>query len=254
MSAAAHSLFVKRPTPLGRYLVISLGVHVVGVAAVLVLGPLLHGPALDLDQKPITASLVRLGKPRDQKLLPRKDEPPPPPQEVKSAAPAAVDPPKPPDAVAIPKVKPTEAPKQQKIAGQKQGQPRKNALFGAFDKFAKPKPDEELEGAEDGDPNGDAAKAEGDQYWALLSAQVHRNYDVSQTISEEERMHLRAQVALYIGRAGQVIKVQLVKPSGNELFDSAVIGAVKKASPFSPPPEGLRDSLQRTGVVLEFRP
>jgi hypothetical protein len=29
---------------------------------------------------------------------------------------------------------------------------------------------------------------------------------------------------------------------------------VKRASPFSPPPEPLRASLQRDGIVLEFRP
>jgi TonB family protein len=250
-SAAAQSLFVNRPSPLGRYVAFSLGAHVLAVAAALVLGPLLHGPALNLDQKPISASLVRLGKPRDQKLLPRKEEPPQPTKEVKAAsqAPSEV---KPAPAVA-PLQKPAEA-KVQKVDGQKQGQERKSALFGAFDKFKKTKPDEELEGAENGDPLGDSAKAEGDQYWALLSAQVHRNYDVSQTLSDDERMRLRAQVALYIGRAGQVIKVQLVRASGNALFDNAVLSAVKKASPFSPPPNALRDSLQKTGVVLEFRP
>jgi colicin import membrane protein len=252
MAAAAQSLFVKRPTPLGRYLAISLLLHVAGVGAVLVLAPFLHGPTLNLDQKPITASLVRLGKPRDQKLLPRKEEPPQPTQEVKSAAPAPAEPPKP--VASVPDVKPIEARPQPKVSGQKQGESRKSALFGAFDKFKKPKPDEELEGQENGDPNGDAAKAEGDQYWALISAQIKRNYDVSQTISEQERLHLKAQVALYIGRRGEVTRVSLVKTSGNDLFDAAVVGAVRKASPFSPPPDGLRDSLQKTGVVLEFYP
>jgi colicin import membrane protein len=33
-----------------------------------------------------------------------------------------------------------------------------------------------------------------------------------------------------------------------------VMAAVKRASPFSPPPTHLRDALQKYGVVLMFRP
>ena len=54
--------------------------------------------AMDLDQKPIKASLVRQGKPREEKLLPRKEQPPPPPKEQK--APAAGTGPRPAEAVA----------------------------------------------------------------------------------------------------------------------------------------------------------
>jgi TonB family protein len=113
---------------------------------------------------------------------------------------------------------------------------------------------EELEGALDCDPHGDSAKAEGERYYGLLLAQVTRNYDVAQTIPEEERLHLRAQVALRISRSGEVVQARLARPSGNSLYDSAVMAAVKKASPFPPPPEALRNQLSREGVVLEFRP
>ena len=40
----------------------------------------------------------------------------------------------------------------------------------------------------------------------------------------------------------------------NALVNSAVLAAVKKASPFSPPPDHLRDTLQKGGIVLEFSP
>jgi protein TonB len=59
---------------------------------------------------------------------------------------------------------------------------------------------------------------------------------------------------LRIGPAGELLDVSLTRPSGNELFDSAVIGAVKKAAPFSPPPEHLRDSLKKAGVAFVFTP
>lgn len=249
--AAAQSLLVRRPSRLGPFLVGSLAAHAGLVVVGLVLGTFFASPPLDLDQKPITATLVRLGKPRDQKLLPRKEELPPPPKEVSgTTAPA---PPPAEKAVPVPMLKPTPA-TTAKQSGKKEGDLRRKQLFGAFDKFSKAKPDEDPEGAENGSLDGDAAKAEGEQYWGLLTAQVHRNYDVSQTIPEEERIHLRAQVALRIGRRGQVIDVRLAKSSGNALFDHAVLAAVKKASPFSPPPDALRDSLERTGVVLEFVP
>jgi TonB family protein len=109
------------------------------------------------------------------------------------------------------------------------------------------------EGDPDGSPDGDSAVQEGERYWAELRAQVHRYYDVSQTIPDSERMHLRAQVEIRIGASGQLLKVELAKPSGNSLFDQAVLAAVKKASPFQPPPDTLRANLQSSGVALDFR-
>jgi protein TonB len=51
-----------------------------------------------------------------------------------------------------------------------------------------------------------------------------------------------------------LLDVSITKGSGNELFDSAVLGAVKKAAPFSAPPEHLRDALKKSGVPLVFTP
>jgi TonB family protein len=57
-----------------------------------------------------------------------------------------------------------------------------------------------------------------------------------------------------LNRTGDVVDARLAKASGNPLFDSAVLAAVKKASPFSPPPDHLRDALHKSGIVLEFSP
>jgi TonB family protein len=61
-------------------------------------------------------------------------------------------------------------------------------------------------------------------------------------------------VAVFISPAGQLERARLARSSGNDLFDSAVMAAVKHAAPFSPPPTHLRDSLEKYGVVLMFRP
>lgn len=254
--AVAQSALVPHKTRMGRPVLWSLGAHVLFVLLGWGYATFLSGPRIDLNQKPIQARLVRKGTPRDAKLLPRIEEAPAPPQKVEAQAvdvPATAPPAEKPAAVAIPTDKP--APKTAKAAPQKgvSDGDRKRKLFGAFSQASKSS-DDSQEGAEDGSELGDSATAEGDQYWALLQAQVRQNYDVSQTISDAERMRLRAQLLIRIGRAGEVLDTRLAKPSGNALFDSAVLLAVKRAQPFSPPPSHLRDALQRSGVILEFTP
>lgn len=253
--AAPQSLLASRPNPAVRvFFILSVGFHVLVVVLGIGYARLNTAPPMVLDQKPIKATLVRLGKKRDEKFLPRKETPPPPPKEVQGAKapePPPVEPVKPAVAVPIPNVKPTpETAKKQ--SGEKEGADRRSALFGAFDKVGKQA--EELEGDPDGDPDGDSAIQEGERYYGLLNAQVRRRYDLPDTISEQERMYLRAQVMLKIGRSGEVVTAKLSKSSGNDLFDAAVISAVRKASPFSPPPDTLRESLAEIGVVLEFKP
>lgn len=252
--AVSQSMLAARPSRLGLFLGVSVAGHGLLLFVGLVYSFLIAGPKVDPNIPVIKATLVRQGKPRDEKLLPRKEQPPPPPKEVKAPAAPPTEAPKPPEkaVVPVPVPKPPPAPAPQK--GDKAGEDRRKRLFGAFDKMVKKPEPEELEGAEDGDPDGDAAKAEGERYYALISSQIRRNYNVAESISKEERAALRAQVKVRLGRAGEVVETALALPSGNDLFDAIVLAAVKKASPFSPPPEHLRDLLLKQGVVLEFSP
>jgi TonB family protein len=212
------------------------------------------GPSIDLDQQPIRATLVRRGEKRDEQLLPRKEEVPPPPQ--KSEGEKEVPTPVVPDqaiAVPIPGVKPADN-KAQKQAGEKDGVDRRKSLFSAFSKSSKKTKVDELTGDPNGSDYGDSSVGEGDPYFALLIAQIRRHYDVSDTIPEQERMYLKAVARLFINRRGEVLRVDITKPSGNPLFDQAVRAAAKKASPVSPPPEKLRDQLQGSGISIEFKP
>jgi TonB family protein len=242
---APSSLLAAPPLPLGRFLVPSVLVHVVLLGLVLGYGALTARPLFDLNQKPIVAKLVRLGTPRDEKLLPRIDETPPPPKE--QAPPPAPAPVAAPPPVAAP------APAKAKAPGQKAGDERQK-LLGAFDQMSKAKRPAAATGALDGDVSGDASESEGERYYGQLSAQVKRFYDVSETIPDQERVRLVAQVALFIDPNGQLARSRLAKPSGNDLFDSAVLAAVKRAAPFAPPPVHLRNALQKYGIVLQFRP
>jgi len=242
-SPAIDSLLRPRPSRLMPFLIFS----VVGHAAVIALALLfswLFGSSLNpLDQKPITASLVRLGKPRDEKLLPKKEEDPPTvekpaekPVEIAALKPADT-------AVPIPTKDMNVEPKKPKDA--------KKDLFAALNKTGKV---EEVEGAADGDPNGDSAKQEGERYYGLLSSVVKRNYDVSNSIAESERRRLHAVVTVRISPSGELLEVKLVTSSGNDLFDGAVVEAVKKAAPFTAPPDHLRDDLKKHGVPFDFTP
>jgi len=244
---APSSLLAAPPLPLGRFLVPSVLVHVLLLGLVLGYGALTARPFLDLNQKPIVAKLVRLGTPRDEKLLPRIEETPPPPKEL-------APPPTPaPVAAPAPVPTPAPAPAKAKAPGQKTADDRQK-LLGAFDQMSKAKRPAEVSGALDGDTSGDASEAEGERYYGQLSAQVKRFYDVSETIPDQERVRLVAQVALFIDANGQLARSRLAKPSGNDLFDSAVLAAVKRAAPFAPPPVHLRNALQKYGIVLQFRP
>ena len=237
MSSASTSLLAAPPRPLAPYLVPSVVVHALLFALVLGYSALNSPAVIDLNQKPIRATLVRQGTPRDEKLLPRIEEAPPPPAPPPPApAPAAVPEPVRPKP---PTTKPVDD---------------RQKLLGAFDKVAKSAKKPEVAGAVDGDAAGDSAQAEGERYYGQLSAQVKRFYDVSETIPDQERIRLVAQVALFIDASGQLTRSRLVKSSGNDLFDSAVLAAVKRAAPFAPPPPPLRSALQRYGIVLQFRP
>ncbi len=256
MNATPSSLLAPRPSGLLPYVLASVVGHVSVVVGAMLLSWALAGPKIDLEQKPITASLVRLGKPRDEKLLPKKEEPKPAPEPEQPAPPEPVAAPQPPPAavaIATKDTKPDDAKKKDK-ATDKDSKDSKKSLFDAMKKVARGGKPEEAEGAADGDVNGDSAKQEGEKYYGLLKAVVNRNYDVSDTIDEAERRRLKAVVSIRLGPSGELLDVKLTKRSDNELFDSAVVAAVKKAAPFGAPPSHLRDSLKTQGVTFAFSP
>lgn len=255
-AAVAQSLLVRRRPALAPFVVLSIAAHILAVAAAVAINLIPRQAPIDLNQKPIKASLVRLGKERDKKLLPRKEEAPPPPQAVKPPAPPPPTPtaPPPPATPTVPIPGVTKSPPAAASKQPAEKAPPKKSLADAFGKFAA-KPAEELEGASDGDPLGDSAIQEGERYVGQVKAAVKRHYDVSSTISEQERMHLRTVVRFRIARGGDIIGApEVLRGSGNDVYDSAVISAVKRAAPFGPPPDHLRDELQTRGFEGEFTP
>lgn len=212
-------------------------------------------------EKPIVAKLVRLGKPRDEKLLPRlptKAKPPPPPPKSKPAPVPVAKPPPPtpapsPTAKAAPVPKP--APKPDPAA---QAAARREQMMAALAKVEQttgPTTDvaEELPGQADGDAMGTAEDAaEGDRYLALVEQAIRSNYVLPTTISAKERLYLACVLYLRIAASGSVDSFKIIETSGNAVFDRAVEASVRQTK-LPPPPEAFRRAYG-DGLEIRFKP
>jgi TonB family protein len=251
-----HGSLTKRRQPYPWAVAISVALHVGLFGAAVVAARYAAGPRIDLGQKPIAAKLVRLGKPRDEKLLPRKETAPPPPP-APTEAPVPVPPPPAPS----PTPSPVPAPPAPKAAApaaaaKPDSRAKLDDVMKRFKSGLPPGPATASEpvGQLDGDPEGDAEEAaEGERYLALIQRRIKDRYQVPATIPETERLHLNAVVRIYIERNGGIARSELVRSSGNGVYDSAVQAGVGRASPLPPPPEHLVAML-RDGVDLNFRP
>lgn len=233
-----------------------------GVALAVVLHAAVFAAALFLPQffdrapplrKPIIARLVALGRPRDPRLLPRKESPPPPaPSSARAPGPVA----------------PLAAPAAQKAPGKGPSQPaQKHAptrqelmqralarASGRASPESKEEPDPERAGSATGSAQGTAQSAEeGDAYFTAVHDAILENYVVPSVISERERLYLSASVLAWIGRDGQILKHAFQQKSGNAFFDQALELAIQQTK-LPPPPADLAQSLRETGVVLNFKP
>ncbi len=242
MSDSSHQsvLALHDRSPALPGLALAVLLHVTVFSAALYL-PRLFDRAPPL-RKPIIAHLVALGKPRDQRLLPRKESPPP----VAASAPTGMT---------LPSNKPSTAPSLKKREPSRQ-ELMQRALARAMG-HAEPRdepPDPERAGSEKGSPEGTAASAEeGDAYFTAVHDAILENYVVPSVISERERLYLSATVLAWIGPQGQILKHEFQKKSGNTFFDQALELAIQRTR-LPPPPPDLANSLRDSGVVLNFKP
>jgi protein TonB len=183
---------------------------------------------------------------RGTEAAPRIEQPPPPPMErrppsrwPRRAAPAR-------GPLPVPAPPPTKT----KQAGEKKADPRQK-LLGAFDRMSKSKtPDTTAP------PTAiPAATRRWPKVRPITRASARRSPASTTSPTPSRRRSASAHRPGGGGHlpAGQLERARLAKSSGNDLFDSAVMAAVKAPRP-SPPPTHLRDALAKYGVVLQFRP
>ncbi len=254
--ALAQSPLFARRERLWPLVVVSVLVHAGVIAAATLHKP---SPQIDLEQKPIVAKLVRLGEKRPQQLLPRKEESAPPPAAPTTAAPVPVpaakpQPPAPPP-TPVAKAKPTKlAPPPPKATAAK-ANGKGDVLASVLSRVKRDKAlSEPAYGDPQGDPLGDASEAgAGDQYLALVERSLRESYVLPATISERDRMHLKATVVLFLEADGRVVRYAFESKSGNGAFDAALERAIRAAR-IPPPPTELRQKYRSEGLGVVYRP
>jgi colicin import membrane protein/protein TonB len=113
---------------------------------------------------------------------------------------------------------------------------------------------EPVYGDPNGDPMGDSSEAgDGDRYLALVQRTLRDTYILPATLSDRDRMRLKATVVLYIDPDGQVLRYAFEERSGNGAFDDALERAIRAAR-LPPPPSDLRDRYRSEGLGVVYRP
>ena len=212
----------------------SLALH----AALLTLAALNRpAPIVDLEQKPIVARLVRLGEKRPEVYLPRKEELPPEPPAAAVPIPTPAAPPAP----ASPAKGPATA------------TPRRDPLANALERIKRQTAlSEPTWGDPSGDPEGTSAEAnEGDRYLALVTRALQANYRLPSTLSESERLYLRATVVLVVEPDGSISSYRFERRSGNASFDDALDRAIRQTR-LPPPPAELRLRYRTVGLGVNW--
>jgi TonB family protein len=206
-----------------------------------------HKPAIDLDQAIVKTHLVKLGKPRDEKLLPRLPTQAPPPESQK-VAPPTPDKPAP--------MKPAEQPTDKKpsaadILSKFQSENTRPDVNDLINKRIGEPTDE---GQKDGDKYGtDLTGTVQAEYAQRLMAQIRANQQISATISDDERVRLKAVLNLQLEVEGYVVKAWVNPSSGNDVYDNDVLAAVKRAGQLPAPPPQVRARFA-AGVAFNMCP
>jgi len=222
---------------LGTGLLLAIALHAGVVATAYFLPRFLDRPKPL--RKPVIAHLVALGKPRDPRLMPRKESAPPP----AAAAPAS-----------IPQKTPASTSKGPARELTRQELMERALAGAARGRTREEKPDPERAGQETGSPQGTAASAEeGEKYFGEVEERLHANYVVPSVISERERLYLSATVVIYIGRDGSIVRHVMTKPSGNSFIDQALVLAIQRTK-LPAPPADLAKLVRDEGLEINFKP
>ena len=214
-------------------MVVSVVAHVVLFGAYIA-WPDSHTARVDLDEAIIKTRLVKLGKPRDEKLLPRMPTAPPPPTDTKPQP--TIEPPKETDTTPKPETdtKPSAADILNKF--KTESDKSKDLSNVIKDRLGEPTD----EGRPDGDAEGSALDGEVTaSYFARVQARIQNAMEVSSVLTEEEQVRLRAVLCLKIGEDGTVSDVT-VQSSGSPIYDADVVSAARRASPVPAPPPPAR--------------
>jgi colicin import membrane protein len=105
-----------------------------------------------------------------------------------------------------------------------------------------------------GQTDNAGSNAKMDVYYSLIWSRIKGKWTLPQGILPRE--NIEAVVQARILRNGTVVDLSFEKRSGNRYFDESAMKAIKKASPFPPLPDSIRDNNIDVGIrfhSMEFR-
>lgn len=231
-------------TAVRKFVVYSLIFHIVCVLL------FASGFILDRGRKiefnTVQARLVRLGEERDKKLLPRitKKEQAKAPVNKKANA-----------------LDPVEKKNDKKDEKKEAKAPSLADLLAGTMKEIKEdaRAEDTKEGASDGVEDGDvtdpALALKADMYTRKISALIRSNWSIPAIIQQEQLKELGTKAFFRITYSGEVYSIEIITSSGNNLFDSSVIEAIKKTGKLPLPEDrDLKKLVLKEGFECPFTP
>jgi TonB family protein len=231
------------PAGLGRFVVLSMALHLAAFVGALGVGQLHLAKAAPV-QTVLVTKLVRLGKERPPELLPRKPEAPPP-----AAKPVAAVTPQ----VEVKDHQPAAKP--ESLPSAKDRIAQLSQVSKALERLKKQGADEP-EGLADGVRDGEVSRLAQAMAGNQFATEVYRCIKQYYSIEGMDQSRVRDRSAVVIVRIdtdGRFIEHRIERSSGLEAFDRAVDRAVIKCGKVSPPPSEISDAV-RDGLEVVFQP
>lgn len=198
----------------------------------------------------VQARLVTLGKERDKKLLPRITKP-------KKSKANKIDK----KANSLKPIKKDDKKDEKKVEKKEKKPPSLAELLSDSMKDIKEdaRAEETDEGAKDGVEDGDvtdpALALKANMYTRKVSALIRKNWNIPGIIKKEDLKLLSAEVFFRITYSGEVYSIQITTASGNNIFDSSVIEAIKKTGMLPLPKDReLKKLVLKEGFECPFTP
>ena len=238
-------------------LVVTALLHGGLIAAVVIQRAALNAEAAEAP-KYVVAKLVRLGKPRDKKLVPNKVVAPPVQAEPPKPVPIDPTPEKP---KAVKEEKPSkraerkrERPKTRRTETKQSARERLDRALARAETLAKADREIEQEGQLDGVPTGTVDTAEeGDRYMTRIADLWNRAWSLPAIIPRDEAKELYVLIVLRIDRDGQIqFPIRFDRRSGNVHFDSSVTDAWKRIGALPLPPPDRLARILANGLALKL--
>lgn len=219
----------------------------------------------------IPAKLVRLGEEREKKLLPRITKPQTAPKTEKKEQPAPKE-----TVKKVEEKKKTEDPKPNSLKKPEEKKSSKPAEKAPETKKPKAQSLDELlagnviekirkdaraevsnEGAKDGVADGEvtdpALALKANMYARKVAQLIRGNWNIPSIISQSELKNLKTEIFFRITFDGGIYDIKIGNSSGNKIFDSSVVEAIRKTGKLPlPEDKEFRKLVLKEGFVCPF--